>query len=422
MKDLCQRVCVLVLALTPFPIYANDCVDEHKSINKRLQSQLLDLNSCMIKALENLPDKTLIADVDEVIKSFTLEERNQAYVSVENSVREDLVSLPDDPALKKAYEMVLKNIVWTKNSSGTAIPKPTEFGTKNGKTTFDGKWSKVQSRKAEYWKVDNSGFIRLCDSPECASSHNGPKNYQLNTPGLINNATCSNNAPASTDECKALTNSTIRLGAYMTRMLQISQKLLEPDRDEIAELYKGNYETWKRYTDGQPIMWEWEALANNWLRDHLYCEGIRYQSDQWAECNPKDENGLPVGRTPVPNIRYFFLHPEAVVTWKPTEADGDHSAVGLSLEWFGAMRTVFDGDEFDKPIGLSIVSIASDNVDVNEVGHGLLFRWGNFAFAGTWHDSDEESEDFVFSVTLNLSTLLFEKKVSDHIDRVQNAF
>jgi hypothetical protein len=104
--------------------------------------------------------------------------------------------------------------------------------------------------------------------------------------------------------------------------------------------------------------------------------------------------------------QWFALHPSIVIENVSDAADGDELAEALAIEWIGVNWWDADSSPIKYPFGVSLVSVYSDRVDVEEVGHGLMFHFGNSMSIGiTDHDGDTG-----VAVTVDVLSLMARKK------------
>ncbi len=104
--------------------------------------------------------------------------------------------------------------------------------------------------------------------------------------------------------------------------------------------------------------------------------------------------------------QWFALHPSIVIENVSGAVDGDELAEALAIEWIGVNWWDGDSSPIGYPFGISLVSVYSDRVEVEEVGHGLMFHFGNSMSIGvTDHDGDTG-----VAVTVDVLSLMAKKK------------
>ncbi|MCP4325415.1 MAG: hypothetical protein GY787_26935 [Alteromonadales bacterium] len=126
--------------------------------------------------------------------------------------------------------------------------------------------------------------------------------------------------------------------------------------------------------------------------------------------NRKDyRKGEPVSP---PSEQLFALHPSVVFQYVDGAEDGEQFKEALVIEWVG-----YNNWDAPLPLGVSLVSLYSDRVTVDDVGHGLMFHIdNNYSIGVTKHDD----ETGIF-ITVDLLKL-FEEKQSNykrHVSKIK---
>lgn len=385
--------------------YSDDaiCNDKTKSIEERLNDLLEHEDRCFIsKDISDLYYEVRLNLSEENKK----EGLAKASLKIERMAERLSKSIQKNPqqdsasnSFEEAYELLKANISWAREAL-----EQTSGSVQWGVDSADINPNERKLYLAQAFWSNALGNYELCTIESCAQR----KTIKLIK--LIENTGCdveAENGGAVCDLAYSYGANIVFLG-YM--MEEVNTRLWKEDRKAISKFYEENHQSWNVYVRQQPIMWPWESLGNRLIRSWVGCEGYRYGSDQRVKCYPVDENNNAIGRAVQPSTRYFLFHPEPVISTLPDESDGDKIKVGLAMQWFGAMHTRVAGSKLEKPFGLSLVSVVSDNPSVKKVGHGLMFNWGNAGLSITDHGGD-----LVYSITLDLLSLIKEKSGDEYI-------
>lgn len=104
--------------------------------------------------------------------------------------------------------------------------------------------------------------------------------------------------------------------------------------------------------------------------------------------------------------QWFVVHPSIVIENISAAADGDELSEAFAIEWIGVNWWDGASSPIGYPFGISLASVYSDRVDVEEVGHGLMLHFGNSLSIGvTDHDGDTG-----VAVTVDFLSLMAKKK------------
>ena len=104
--------------------------------------------------------------------------------------------------------------------------------------------------------------------------------------------------------------------------------------------------------------------------------------------------------------QWFVVHPSIVIENISAAEDGDELSEALAIEWVGVNWWNADTSPIGYPFGISLTSVYSDRVEVEEVGHGLMLHFGNSISLGwTDHDGDDG-----WLVTVDFLSLMARKK------------
>jgi len=104
--------------------------------------------------------------------------------------------------------------------------------------------------------------------------------------------------------------------------------------------------------------------------------------------------------------QWFMIHPSIVIENVSAAADGEELSEALAIEWIGVNWWDADSSPIGYPFGISLASVYSDRAEIEEVGHGLMFHFGNSISIGwTDHDGDEG-----ISVTVDFLSMMAKKK------------
>jgi len=142
---------------------------------------------------------------------------------------------------------------------------------------------------------------------------------------------------------------------------------------------------WDRYFEIARPQTLWDALFTTVLeQDHLAQDRL---------VGPMDK-------------QWFVVHPSIVIENISSAEDGDNLSAALAIEWVGVNWWNADTSPIGYPFGVSLASVYSDRVEVEEVGHGLMLHFGNSISLGwTDHDGDDG-----WLVTVDFLSLMARKK------------
>ena len=107
-----------------------------------------------------------------------------------------------------------------------------------------------------------------------------------------------------------------------------------------------------------------------------------------------------------PERQWIAMHPDLVHELVPGEMDGNEDGVGISIEWIGVNWWRKASSPLGRPFGLSLVSVYSDRIEVDNVGHGLMFHLDNRFSLGWTRRGDENG----FFLSIDLYRAVMDKK------------
>jgi len=227
----------------------------------------------------------------------------------------------------------------------------------------------------------NRAVLPVLDSRTLAGSFDGPVIVQFtdwdeSAEVPVGSPECQ---PQGQPGCQELLDSfTVAINQYQKPYSQLSGAQL---RDRAAELEQ----EWGRYFEESRPQTLLDSILTTYMeRDYLSQHRL-------------------VG--PMPR-QWFVIHPSLVVENVSAAADGDQIAPALALEWIGVNWWDRQSSPIGYPIGVSLASVYSDRSSADDIGHGLVFHFGNSMSIGV---TDHGGDTGVY-VTVDVLNLLAEKK------------
>lgn len=104
--------------------------------------------------------------------------------------------------------------------------------------------------------------------------------------------------------------------------------------------------------------------------------------------------------------QWFLVHPSVIVENVSDAADGQETQQGLAVEWLGVNWWNKDTSPIGVPFGISLASIYSSRLNVDDSGHGVMMTFNNSISIG-WAD---HGGDEGYYVSVDFLSLLTEKK------------
>ena len=208
----------------------------------------------------------------------------------------------------------------------------------------------------------------------------------------------------SKSECMKHLDRVEEFSRFIFSMSRISSITLKDNLEDIVHSLTLLDSRWNAYfNDARPQNWV-ENIANtyysNW-RDEKTCknEGSVSESDCF----------LALGKSfyQPPSSQIILLNPSVALEYIPDSPDGNQLQESLVLEIAGINRWKWRGDKMKSNFGASIIATYSDREDVDDLGYGVLFHFGNkFSIGATKRSGGKEGvfinidlRDFLFSWT-----------------------